>query len=318
MAETAQSTNQNNQPVLSLFPTLEQISKNITQANHQLDHPQNSVEAIHQLRVLSLKARVYCQLVPIEKKLKGLKKTIKLLKKSRKRLSKARDLDIQISGMNQTLEQSKQAQKIAALLAKKRKKKIKKIHQSEIIFKATKQFSKLLEQSPQEVWHVSYQKLQKLILAEISLFSDIQEKIKNTADTVVLHNLRKQSKKLRHKVLLLKEMGESTYDDFLDSLKKMQDLLGTLHDHVLINDWLMDLHKSKKTIKHFKDELLKTIEHEKFIIGNLINEWKQMIPITLAQKSLLREVSAPKTKTSKQKQSKLKLLSENSEIKEAS
>ncbi|NJR18342.1 MAG: CHAD domain-containing protein [Calothrix sp. CSU_2_0] len=65
----------------------------------------------------------------------------------------------------------------------------------------------------------------------------------------VLHNLRKQSKRLRYQMELFVDFYDETYEGYVGDVKNIQDVLGEIHDFDVLEKWFIDIFGSEFTEK---------------------------------------------------------------------
>ncbi|BAZ06202.1 CHAD domain-containing protein [Calothrix sp. NIES-3974] len=57
----------------------------------------------------------------------------------------------------------------------------------------------------------------------------------------VLHHLRKQAKRLRYQMELFTDLYGEKYQNFVNDIKNIQDILGNLQDSLVLEEWLMEI-----------------------------------------------------------------------------
>ncbi|MGB3650158.1 MAG: CHAD domain-containing protein [Rivularia sp. (in: cyanobacteria)] len=60
-----------------------------------------------------------------------------------------------------------------------------------------------------------------------------------------LHDLRKQAKKLRYQMELFTDFYGEGYGSYLEQVKNIQEVLGSMQDSVVLDEWLQDMLESK-------------------------------------------------------------------------
>ncbi len=61
----------------------------------------------------------------------------------------------------------------------------------------------------------------------------------------VLHSLRKQAKRLRYQMELFTDLYSESYEAYVEEVKSIQEILGSIQDNVVLSEWLVDVFKSK-------------------------------------------------------------------------
>lgn len=62
-----------------------------------------------------------------------------------------------------------------------------------------------------------------------------------------LHDLRKQAKRLRYQMELFTHLYGEGYANYLEQVKNLQEVLGSMQDSVVLDEWLQDVLESKVT-----------------------------------------------------------------------
>lgn len=95
------------------------------------------------------------------------------------------------------------------------------------------QISKLLLQSG---WFVGIErdKYQKIIITENYSLEEVQELLKNHEKSI--HDLRKEAKKTRYQMELLSKCYGKSYDDYLQSIVQVQEILGNIQDNSVLSN----------------------------------------------------------------------------------
>ncbi len=60
----------------------------------------------------------------------------------------------------------------------------------------------------------------------------------------ILHSLRKQAKRLRYQMELFTDLYGESYTTHIAKVKSIQDILGSMQDSIVLNEWLVDVYKS--------------------------------------------------------------------------
>ncbi|MBE9004177.1 CHAD domain-containing protein [Fortiea sp. LEGE XX443] len=71
----------------------------------------------------------------------------------------------------------------------------------------------------------------------------IEQHLTNKGDTI--HDLRKQSKRVRYQMELFADLYTESYATYIAEVKSIQDILGSIQDSVVMGEWLMDIFKSE-------------------------------------------------------------------------
>ncbi|OUL24182.1 CHAD domain-containing protein [Nostoc sp. 106C] len=70
----------------------------------------------------------------------------------------------------------------------------------------------------------------------------VEQQLINNGET--LHNLRKQAKRVRYQMELFSDLYSESYAAYIVDVKSIQDILGAMHDSVVLTEWLEDVFKS--------------------------------------------------------------------------
>jgi CHAD domain-containing protein len=65
----------------------------------------------------------------------------------------------------------------------------------------------------------------------------------------ILHTLRKQAKRVRYQMELFTELYAESYSVYVADVKNIQDILGSIQDSVVLNEWLTDVFESELETK---------------------------------------------------------------------
>jgi CHAD domain-containing protein len=65
-----------------------------------------------------------------------------------------------------------------------------------------------------------------------------------TTEGEVLHDLRKEAKRVRYQMELFTELYGESYAAYITEVKSIQEILGTMQDSAVLTDWLADVFKS--------------------------------------------------------------------------
>jgi CHAD domain-containing protein len=60
----------------------------------------------------------------------------------------------------------------------------------------------------------------------------------------IVHNLRKQAKRLRYQMELFTERYGEAYKNYIAEVKSIQEILGSIQDSMVLDEWLLDIFKS--------------------------------------------------------------------------
>ncbi|MBN3958380.1 CHAD domain-containing protein [Nostoc sp. NMS8] len=61
----------------------------------------------------------------------------------------------------------------------------------------------------------------------------------------ILHSLRKEAKRVRYQMELFSELYGESYAAYIEEVKSIQEILGTMQDSAVLTDWLTDVFKSE-------------------------------------------------------------------------
>lgn len=61
----------------------------------------------------------------------------------------------------------------------------------------------------------------------------------------MLHSLRKQAKRVRYQMELFTELYGESYSAYVSEIKNIQDILGSIQDSVVLDEWLVNVYKSE-------------------------------------------------------------------------
>jgi CHAD domain-containing protein len=87
----------------------------------------------------------------------------------------------------------------------------------------------------------------QFVESEVTIQTDWKpEKIEKqlTEQGESLHSLRKEAKRIRYQMELFTELYGESYGAYLTEVKNIQEILGTMQDSVVLNEWLADIFKS--------------------------------------------------------------------------
>lgn len=83
----------------------------------------------------------------------------------------------------------------------------------------------------------------------------------------VLHHLRKQAKRLRYQMELFTDLYGENYQNFVNDVKNIQDILGNLQDSLVLEEWLADI---------FGQEWSKKLpKFQEIVMANRWEYWQQ-------------------------------------------
>ncbi|MEA5579819.1 CHAD domain-containing protein [Nodularia harveyana UHCC-0300] len=72
---------------------------------------------------------------------------------------------------------------------------------------------------------------------------NLETELKNQGE--IIHNLRKQAKRVRYQMELFSELYSEYYAAYITEMKNIQDILGNIQDSVVMSEWLADVFKSE-------------------------------------------------------------------------
>lgn len=87
----------------------------------------------------------------------------------------------------------------------------------------------------------------------------------------VLHSLRKQTKRLRYQMELFDDLYGESYTNYVGELKKIQDILGSIQDSMVLIEWLVNIFESEFQIEFPTLAAL--------LIQNRYQMWQQWQPL---------------------------------------
>lgn len=237
-------------------PTFQKVVERVTkQLQMYIENPDEG--NIHDIRTSIRRLEASFEVLPKKIRAKHqIKKFVKSYKEFFKLNNKIRDCDI-IYQKLQSMH-SEEIGKILIKLKNDRGNEVKKLSKKALMLRKM--------QSPEIAKkNLQYEKIRKHFEKQTkSLINDIQQNIPNVRsnpkDIEQLHQLRKNCKKLRY-LLELSINGKN--DDVMSQLKKMQDILGAIHDHDITIDFLKKQRQSdeiKKICKELIAERMKKFQ----------------------------------------------------------
>ncbi|MCX7927829.1 MAG: CHAD domain-containing protein [Candidatus Omnitrophica bacterium] len=246
----------------SLSPKIADILKEyIEKIRKEIPLLQNSkdVEPLHRMRVYSRRLRAafaFVREVFPRKKLKKIKKRIRLLGKT---LGEARQLDVQIMFIQillkkktnnllryglrvilKTLQLRRNAvsKKIESLLKTFEKKRL---------FHRLSRYIQIIQEYQKEYLERSLQKrTRRIVFKKLKAMLKISYSLKDTYNAELLHALRISAKQLRYSLEILEALYGKKFTPYMKEAKRLQDVLGDLHEYDV---WLAQIPHLKKTHK---------------------------------------------------------------------
>ncbi|WP_066380891.1 MULTISPECIES: CHAD domain-containing protein [unclassified Anabaena] len=98
---------------------------------------------------------------------------------------------------------------------------------------------------------------------------DIEKQL--TTHGEIIHDLRKQAKRMRYQMELFTELYGESYSAYIADIKSIQDILGNIQDSVVMDEWLRDVFKSEIQTK------LPTFAS--LLAANRVQWWQQWQPL---------------------------------------
>ncbi|QMS87866.1 CHAD domain-containing protein [Nostoc edaphicum CCNP1411] len=91
-----------------------------------------------------------------------------------------------------------------------------------------------------------------------------------TTEGEVLHNLRKEAKRVRYQMELFSDLYGESYAAYITEVKSIQEILGTMQDSAVLTEWLADV---------FKSELQTLPTLVSLLTENRYQSWQQWQPL---------------------------------------
>jgi len=209
-------------------------------------------EAIHDMRVAGRRLRAALNLFAYCFAKKNVDRWLEEIKGVIKSLAKARDMDVQILEVRRFLKTQRNANTRAGMerllwrLKQKRKKADEKLVKAVTKFAKSTTCNKLLrvgDGASQSIRKKKYGKAMcpiasKAINERLTEFLTYAGNVNDRSNTDRLHAMRIEAKKLRYTMELTGQLYEGCLDKYINAAKKIQTMLGNMHDYVVWIEFL--------------------------------------------------------------------------------
>ncbi|HLN83554.1 MAG TPA: CHAD domain-containing protein [Candidatus Binatia bacterium] len=203
----------------------------------------DDVEVVHNLRVASRRLQQVLQLILPEAKSSARKKVLRTLRKVRRAFGPCRNLDVNLNLVRGRMEKTTAASVrqawtgVQLWLEERRAGAIEtgraELRQHELV-DLIDRLQSLLENTGEEA--ESMERLWERTKDASSEWRNALDTAKADPAVQRIHAFRIAGKKLRYRVELLGELGNSSVKPMIGALKSLQDNLGDWHDHAVLRD----------------------------------------------------------------------------------
>jgi len=203
----------------------------------------DDVEVVHNLRVASRRLQQVLQLILPEAKSSARKKVLRTLRKVRRAFGPCRNLDVNLNLVRGRMEKTTAASVrqawagVQLWLEERRAGAIEtgraELRQHELV-DLIDRLQSLLENTGEEA--ESMERLWERTNDALSEWRNALDAAKADPAVQRIHAFRIAGKKLRYRVELLGELGNSSVKPMIGALKSLQDNLGNWHDHAVLRD----------------------------------------------------------------------------------
>jgi CHAD domain-containing protein len=203
----------------------------------------DDIKVVHNLRVASRRLQQVLQLLLPEAKSSAKKKVLRTLRKVRRAFGPCRNLDVNLSLVRGRMEKMtaasvRQAWAAVQLWLEERRAGAIETGRTELrkheLVDLIARLQSLLEDNGEEA--ESMERLWERTNDALREWRNALDAAKADPAVQRIHAFRIAGKKLRYRVELLGELGNSSVKAMIDALKSLQDDLGDWHDHAVLRD----------------------------------------------------------------------------------